>query len=300
MSTFLVVAHQTASSPELLEKLRELDRTEGNAEFVLLVPATRTANLWIWVEGDDVENARQRAHQASVLMRRAGLTLIDSVIGSEDPLQSVRKELNDSGRTYEAVVVSTLPHMFSHWLRQDQPYQIRRTSQIRLIPVNSRAIPEKNQAARGRPAQAATKSVPPMIDLTTAAALRRSEVYGTDGKLGTISMILYDYATGDPVWLGVTSGPIPVRTFLLPAQMVRVEGGHAIIPALRDKILNQPHVDIGEGIPSLSDEQHLYQYFGITHDRLRELRALHLRDDLPGQQVNWQSIFEDEAVRTTR
>jgi hypothetical protein len=36
---YLVVAHQTSTSDELIERLREIAREGARAEFVLLVPA---------------------------------------------------------------------------------------------------------------------------------------------------------------------------------------------------------------------------------------------------------------------
>ena len=40
MTRYLVVAHETVTNPELLKQLRAVREQEGEAEFVLLVPAT--------------------------------------------------------------------------------------------------------------------------------------------------------------------------------------------------------------------------------------------------------------------
>ena len=45
MGLYLVVAHQTAASPELLEAVRKVMARELEAEFVLLVPATPVTHL---------------------------------------------------------------------------------------------------------------------------------------------------------------------------------------------------------------------------------------------------------------
>ena len=45
MARYLVLAHQTASSPELVERVTALAGTDPSSEFVLLVPATETQHL---------------------------------------------------------------------------------------------------------------------------------------------------------------------------------------------------------------------------------------------------------------
>ena len=51
MSNYLVVAHQTATSPELLRRASVADRDSG-ALFTLLVPATPVVHLLTWEEGE--------------------------------------------------------------------------------------------------------------------------------------------------------------------------------------------------------------------------------------------------------
>lgn len=295
MGLYLVTAHQTASSADLLDQLQMLVAKDSAAEFVLLVPATRVSHMWTWIEGGEYENARYRAGQAASAMREAGLKLIDTIIGPADPIEAVQHELSQRDRSYEAVVVSTLPQGMSHWLRLDVPNQLRRRCGVKVISVVSRGV---------RPAKSPTIAATPRqdtrtwqhLDLGALAALRGTEIYCLDGKLGTLTQLLYDYVTQEPVWMAVSSRPLPFRTLLLPAQASRMDAGHLLVPFEKAKILSQPHVDIGEGIPSITDEARLYDYFGLTQDRIRELRVLHGRDDLPGGEVNWQRIFENDAV----
>ena len=77
MALYLVVAHQTAASPELLEKLKEIDAEDADAEFVLLVPATPVGHLLTWTEGESQEVARTTAWDAAHRLRDAGLSLVD-------------------------------------------------------------------------------------------------------------------------------------------------------------------------------------------------------------------------------
>jgi hypothetical protein len=62
MARYLIVAHQTAGSPELLERVRALAAADPAASFTLLVPATPTGHLLHnWEEGEARQLARRRA-----------------------------------------------------------------------------------------------------------------------------------------------------------------------------------------------------------------------------------------------
>src|SRR4029453_13826519 len=61
MARYLIVAHQTACSPELLERVKSLAAADPAAEFTLLVPATPTGPLLHnWEEGEARARARGR------------------------------------------------------------------------------------------------------------------------------------------------------------------------------------------------------------------------------------------------
>jgi hypothetical protein len=126
MARYLVVAHQTVTSPQLLRKIRELrEQEEGGAEFVLLVPATPVRHL-LFRRGDehDAEAAARRiADRALGRYARKGLPLSDARIGSADPLQAIDDELG-ANPGYTGVVVSTLPEEKSRWLRMALPSKV--------------------------------------------------------------------------------------------------------------------------------------------------------------------------------
>jgi hypothetical protein len=136
MAQYLLVAHQTADSPELRSQVVTLIHEDPAAEFVLLVPATPVALLQA-VGGEArsaVGVARQRARRARTLLESAGARVAATRIGSYDPLVAVEDELR-SGH-YDAVVVSTLPPGVSRWLRMDLPARVgRRFPKVRVIHV---------------------------------------------------------------------------------------------------------------------------------------------------------------------
>jgi len=121
------------------------------------------------------------------------------------------------------------------------------------------------------------------LSLQQLAALRGRDVMSSDGvKVGEVSEIVYDYATGEPVWIGIGSGLLGMRTLLIPIRGARFEKDHLRVAHTRKKIEKQPHVDIGEGFDSLGDERHLYEYFEVVFDERGDVRVLAVGDELPG------------------
>jgi hypothetical protein len=125
MARHLIVAHQTAASPELVDRVRELAESDPKAEFVLLVPATPTGHLLHWEEGEARQLAAQRAREASEALRDAGVEVVAARVGSHSPLDAVGDELWTEP-DYAGIVVSTFPPGLSRWLRIDLPNQLRR------------------------------------------------------------------------------------------------------------------------------------------------------------------------------
>jgi hypothetical protein len=125
-------------------------------------------------------------------------------------------------------------------------------------------------------------------------------LYGQDGLVGDLREVLYDYVSGEPVWLGVAARPLPFRTLLLPAQVARVIDASLVVPLTRNRVLDQPHIDVGEGFASLTDEEHVYRYFGLPFDEVRDIRVLRRGQPIPGTQRNWQNIIDREIAPSSR
>jgi hypothetical protein len=295
MALHLVVAHQTAASPELIDKLHEIAAPDSGARFVLLVPATPVRHLWTWTEGNARDNAERNAEDAALALRRNGLIVAETSVGAADPLEAIRTELARSREPFQTIVVSTLPPGISRWLRQDLPDQVRSKLGRDVIAVVAGPRPRRQPAAT-RGANALTVEEQERWQhptLQTLAPLRGSDLSCSDGVVGRITEILYDYATLEPVWLGVASHPLPFRTLLVPAQSARYESGHLTVPLQRDRIYRQPHVDIGEGIPSITDEHRVYDYFGVPYQEVRDTRVLHLTDQVPGSERFINAAYYD-------
>ena len=131
MARYLVVAHQTVTSPELLEKVRVIREQQKDAEFVLLVPATPVRHL-LFRRGDEHDaeaTARKRAERGRALFAKKGLALHDAKVGAADPSVAIDLEVKaDSG--YTGFVISTLPAEKSHWLGMDLPRTVQSKYQL--------------------------------------------------------------------------------------------------------------------------------------------------------------------------
>ena len=116
----LVVANRTAESPELLEALKQR-AGEGECEFTLLVPATPHGIAW----AADMHSGEEEAqsHREGFLrgLRDKGVNVADAKVGDPDPLAALADECN--ARTYDELIVSTLPLHLSKWLKVDLPHK---------------------------------------------------------------------------------------------------------------------------------------------------------------------------------
>ena len=139
MARYLIVAHQTAGSPELLERARTLAAEDPAAEFTLLVPATPTSHLLhTWEEGEARQLAGRRAREATERLAAAGVRVVASRVGSHSPLEAVGDELlAEPG--YQRIVLSTFPPGMSRWLKGDLPGQLRRRFRLPVDHVVSAA-----------------------------------------------------------------------------------------------------------------------------------------------------------------
>jgi uncharacterized membrane-anchored protein len=119
----LVVARTTATTPALLDAIRERV-ARGPARFHLLVP-----NPADHAELTDAE--RERHHVEGEQLLKQALPLIEQVAGAptegsvsirHDPMDAIEETIRDGD--FHEVIVSTLPHGVSHWLHIDLPSRV--------------------------------------------------------------------------------------------------------------------------------------------------------------------------------
>jgi hypothetical protein len=299
MSTYLVVAHQTAASPELITVLKTIARDDAAAEFVLLVPATAPRHLLTWVEGESDAVARARTEEAKRALRAAGLPVRDAVIGAADPLEAIGQQMSGPHAPFEQVIVCTLPQGLSRWLGSDLPSKVRKQFGFHVLHVVA-GPPWREAAKTANPHPSASADAWPASDppltLEESAHWQGEQLSCVDGEVGRINGVMYDYMTRASEWLCVASQPLPFRTLLAPAGSARVIEDHLVVPYTREFIQAQPPIDIGEGFSSLTDEEHIYRYFGIPFTEIHDIRVLRPGQELPGSEVNWQNIFDEQST----
>jgi len=120
MTRYLVVAHETVTNPELLKQVRAVREQAGEAEFVLLVPATPVRHL-LFRRGDERDAdvaARKLADRARTLFAKRGVPLSDVRVGAPDPMEAIDGEV-ELNPGYASFNISTLSEEKSRWLRMD-------------------------------------------------------------------------------------------------------------------------------------------------------------------------------------
>ena len=132
MRRYLVVAHQTLASRELLEAMKT-KMEEEDTTFHLLVPIYHGEPGLTWTEGHDRAVARRRLDEAQQRMTAEGVAVAGEV-GGDSPVDSVDEVLRREGpQNFAGIIVSTLPRNVSKWLKLDVPSRIQRKT---TLPVD--------------------------------------------------------------------------------------------------------------------------------------------------------------------
>jgi hypothetical protein len=116
-TSVLVVAHQTAATPALIDAVRERARS-GPSRFHLVVPRRRRSGEKVAnSQGVGVQEAREVLRDALPQLSEAAGTEVTGDIGDLEPAIAIRDAL-ERGR-YDEIIVSTLPLGISRWLKHD-------------------------------------------------------------------------------------------------------------------------------------------------------------------------------------
>ena len=118
----LVVAHKTAATEPLLEAVWAR-AARGPARFTLLVPnAAHGLHKVIDAEDQDAGEAQQVLDEALPKLAEAAGGPVEGIVGDPDPSAAVQDALNLRG--FDEIIISTLPHTISRWLKLDLPSKV--------------------------------------------------------------------------------------------------------------------------------------------------------------------------------
>jgi hypothetical protein len=113
----LVVAHQTAATPGLLDAARERAK-RGPATFHLLVPR-QAHGMHKIVDPQEVgdDEAQQVLAEALPKLSEAAGCQFTGSLGDSEPLAAIQDAVNLGH--YDEIIISTLPRRVSRWLKLD-------------------------------------------------------------------------------------------------------------------------------------------------------------------------------------
>lgn len=119
----LLVANRTAMTPALHEEVRKR-AAAGDATFHLLVPA-HPSGLHRVVDPEVAgrEAAHSRMDDALAALSEAAGSQVTGEVGDADPIAAIHDAMNS--RSFDEIVISTLPKRISKWLRLDLPSKAR-------------------------------------------------------------------------------------------------------------------------------------------------------------------------------
>jgi hypothetical protein len=133
MARYLIVAHQTAESPELRTAIRDIATRDADAVFTLVVPATPVTHLIGWTGGESAAVALEAGQRASERWEADGIEVEEVVVGDANPVYAVADAFN-LGK-WDEVVVSTLAAGASRWLKMDVVSRIEREVDVPVTHV---------------------------------------------------------------------------------------------------------------------------------------------------------------------
>jgi nucleotide-binding universal stress UspA family protein len=137
MKHILVVANRTLCEQHLLDEIYR-HRRAGPVEFHVLVPALPAPGAWTWTEGEAIREAKERLAALLDTLTIAGIRATGEV-GDASPVEAVDEVLRQ--RSFDEVVVSTLPRGLSRWLQGNVVRRIRARSGLPVTHVVAQRHP---------------------------------------------------------------------------------------------------------------------------------------------------------------
>src|ERR671920_1668682 len=105
-----------------------------------------------------------------------------------------------------------------------------------------------------------------MLDVQDARSIMGTTAYGSDGdKIGKVGQVFLDDQTGRPEFVTVNTGLFGTSETFIPAAGASFWGDRLEVPYTKDKVKGAPNVGVDSGHLDESEEQRLYEYYGMGY-----------------------------------
>ena len=106
-----------------------------------------------------------------------------------------------------------------------------------------------------------------MLNENEARQTIGTTAYSSDGdKIGKVGQLFLDDQTGRPEFITVNTGLFGTNETYIPISDATFSGDRLTVPFSKDKVKGAPNVDAEGGHLDPSEEQRLYQYYGLSYD----------------------------------
>lgn len=117
MKRVLIVANQTAGGTHLHDEVARRIAREPHT-FTLLVPPAPPHHTMTFTEGQARALAQERMEEAVAALRDLDVE-IEGIVGVSGPMDAIADVMRT--QSFDEIIISTLPHNLSKWLRIDLP-----------------------------------------------------------------------------------------------------------------------------------------------------------------------------------
>jgi hypothetical protein len=122
MKRVLIVANQTAGGSHLHDEVARRIEQEPH-RFTLLVPPAPPQHTMTFTEGQTRAMAQERMEKAVEALRDLDVE-VEGIVGVSGPMDAIADVLRT--QQFDEIVISTLPHNVSRWLRIDLPHRVEK------------------------------------------------------------------------------------------------------------------------------------------------------------------------------
>jgi uncharacterized protein (TIGR02271 family) len=106
-----------------------------------------------------------------------------------------------------------------------------------------------------------------MLDVQDARSIMGATAYGSDGdKIGKVGQVFLDDQSGRPEFVTVNTGLFGTSETFIPVSGATFSGDRLEVPYTKDKVKGAPNVGVDSGHLDESEEQRLYEYYGMGYD----------------------------------